>query len=115
MKFWLPKEIGFCSGVKAAVDKALNVTGQAYCLGEIVHNEHVVRQLAEHGVITVNSVAEVPDGATMIIRAHGEPPETYQEAARRNINVVDATCPSVKAIQKKEAKYHAAGYTIAVS
>ena len=71
MKFWLPKEIGFCSGVKAAVDKALNVTGQAYCLGEIVHNEHVVRQLAEHGVITVNSVAEVPDGATMIIRAHG--------------------------------------------
>lgn len=112
MKFWLPKEIGFCSGVKAAVDKALNVTGQAYCLGEIVHNEHVVRQLAEHGVITVNSVAEVPDGATMIIRAHGEPPETYQEAARRNINVVDATCPSVKAIQKKAAKYHADGYTI---
>lgn len=112
MKFWLPKEIGFCSGVKAAVDKALNVVGQAYCLGEIVHNEHVVRQLAEHGVITVNSVAEVPDGATMIIRAHGEPLETYQEAARRNINVVDATCPSVKAIQKKAAKYHADGYTI---
>ena len=112
MKFWLPKQLGFCSGVKAAVDKAMSLEGQAYCLGEVVHNEHVVSRLAEKGVITVKSIAQVPDGATMIIRAHGEPPKTYEEAKRRNIKVVDATCPSVKKIQLKAADYHAKGYTI---
>mgnify|MGYP000006437652 FL=1 len=112
MKLWLPRQTGFCHGVKAAVDKALSLTGNAYCLGEIVHNESVVKALAEKGIVTVHSVSEVPDGATMLIRAHGEPPETYAEAKRRNITVVDATCPSVKAIQQKAAKYHAEGYLI---
>ena len=112
MKLWLPRQTGFCHGVKAAVDKALSLTGNAYCLGEIVHNESVVKALAEKGIVTVHSVSEVPDGATMLIRAHGEPPETYDEAKRRNITVVDATCPSVKAIQQKAAKYHAEGYLI---
>ena len=112
IKFWLPKELGFCAGVRAAVDKALSVGGKAYCLGAIVHNEQVIGQLADSGVTTVNDIADVPNGATMIIRAHGEPPETYAEAQRRNIKVVDATCPSVKAIQKRAADYHARGYTI---
>ena len=112
MKLWLPKQIGFCHGVKSAVDKALSLGCKAYCLGEIVHNETVVRSLAEKGIVTVRSVAEIPDGATMIIRAHGEPPQTYDEAKRRNITVVDCTCPSVKAIQKKAAKYYADGYKI---
>ena len=112
MKVWFPKDIGFCVGVKNAVDKALAAGSGAYCLGEIVHNKFVADSLAEKGVTTVESVADVPSGATMIIRAHGEPPETYREAERRNIKIVDATCPSVRAIQKKAEKYHALGYKI---
>ena len=112
MRFWLPKQLGFCAGVKAAVDKAMSLEKEAYCLGEVVHNEHVVNRLAAKGVTTVKSIDQVPDGATMIIRAHGEPPQTYDEAKRRNITIVDATCPSVKKIQQKAADYHAKGYTI---
>lgn len=112
MKVFFPKDIGFCSGVKRAVDKALSAGAGAYCLGEIVHNKTVADSLLAKGVVTVNGIDEVPDGATMLIRAHGEPPRTYEEAKRRNIKIIDATCRSVRAVQKKAQKYHEAGYKI---
>lgn len=120
MKFLLPKEYGFCSGVSTAVEKALATQHEAfcscgksvYCLGHIVHNQNVIDMLSEKGIITVNSVEEVPDGATLIIRAHGAPPEVFERAQEKGLNVVDATCPYVKAIQKKAQKYHEQGYTI---
>lgn len=112
MKVFFPKDIGFCAGVKRAVDKALSAGSGAYCLGEIVHNKTVADSLLAKGVVTVGSIDEVPDGATMLIRAHGEPPRTYEEAKRRNIKIIDATCPSVRAVQKKAQKYHQDGYKI---
>ena len=112
VKIWLPKEVGFCNGVSSAIDKAMAVGGGAYCLGQLVHNKSVAEVLAKQGIVTVDSIDEVPDGATLIIRAHGAPKWVYDEAKKRNIQIVDATCPSVRAIQQKAMKYHADGYQI---
>ena len=112
MKVWLPKDVGFCNGVSNAVQKALSVQGTAYCLGQLVHNATVTDSLKQKGIVTVDDIAEVPNGETLIIRAHGAPKSVYDEAQRRNIKLVDATCPSVRAIQQKASKYHADGYQI---
>ena len=112
MKFLLPKEIGFCKGVQSAINKALAVEGGAYCLGDIVHNKTVIEQLRQKGIVTVQSVDDVPAGATMIVRAHGAPPTVFEQAKAKNIKVIDATCPSVKAIQQKAQKYYNDGYQI---
>ena len=112
MKFLLPKEIGFCKGVQSAINKALAVEGGAYCLGDIVHNKTVIEQLRQKGIVTVQSVDDVPAGATMIVRAHGAPPTVFEQAKAKNIKVIDSTCPSVKAIQQKAQKYYTDGYQI---
>ncbi len=112
MNIWLPKEIGFCNGVSSALKKAASVKSGAYCLGQLVHNGAVARRLQEDGLKIVDGIDEVPDGATLIIRAHGAPKAVYDEAARRGIKIVDATCPSVRAIQQKARSYHADGYAI---
>ena len=112
MKVLLPKDIGFCNGVSSAIKKALSISGGAFCLGQLVHNEQVSANLRQSGIVFVDTIDEVPDGATLIIRAHGAPKLVYDEASRRNITIVDATCPSVRAIQKKAKKYHDEGYQI---
>ncbi len=115
MKFYISENQGFCHGVKKAVETAMSVEQTAYCLGDIVHNDTVTDALRKKGVITVDGMEDVPDGAVMIIRAHGAPPEIYDEAAKRNIRIADATCPSVRAIQQKAAKYSADGYTVVLA
>ena len=112
MKIFLPKDVGFCNGVSSAIKKALSVNDGAFCLGQLVHNESVSRDLQQKGITVVNSIDEVPDGATLIIRAHGAPKSVYDQAALRNISIVDATCPSVRAIQQKAKQYHDDGYQI---
>ncbi|MCM1289974.1 MAG: 4-hydroxy-3-methylbut-2-enyl diphosphate reductase [Corallococcus sp.] len=112
MRILLPKEYGFCTGVSTAITKALSVSGRAFCLGKLVHNAHVVDMLKEKGVVTVDSIEDVPDGETVIIRAHGAPPQVFDRAREKGLTVVDATCPYVSAIQKKAKKYHDEGYKI---
>ena len=112
MNFFIPKEYGFCKGVSRAVEMALSAPKPAFCLGQIVHNKGVSQMLEKNGVVTVDDICQVPDGATVVIRAHGEPPQVYDEAKRRGITVVDATCPSVRAIQQKAKKYYDDGYKI---
>ena len=112
IKVLLPKEIGFCKGVQSAVDKALSIKEKAYCLGHIVHNLHVINQLKNNGLVVVDDISQVPDGATLIVRAHGASPEIFDAAKQREITIVDATCPSVKAIQKKAKKYSEMGYQV---
>lgn len=112
MKIFLPREIGFCNGVSSAVNKALSVCGKAYCLGQIVHNAGVSDRLAEKGITVVNDVEEVPEGSTLIIRAHGVGKRVYDVARERRLTLVDATCPSVKAIQMKARDYYERGYRI---
>lgn len=97
----LSKYSGFCKGVQRAVDTAMNVqTENTYVLGEIIHNEQVVREIAERGVKTVETLDEVPDGSTVIFRSHGVPLAYYDLCRERNIDVIDCTCKFVNRTQK---------------
>ena len=91
---------GFCFGVVTAINKAeeeLANGGTLYCLGDIVHNSREVERLKEMGLITINhdDFNHLHD-AKVLLRAHGEPPETYEIARRNNIEIIDATCPVVR-------------------
>lgn len=96
---------GFCFGVVTAIEKAeaeLGRSGSLYCLGDIVHNASEVERLRLRGLDTINH-SELSDlhDATVLLRAHGEPPSTYETARRNNITIVDATCPVVLQLQKR--------------
>ena len=96
---------GFCFGVVkaiAAAEEQLSVSDSLYCLGDIVHNNEEVQRLSKMGLHVIDhaTMEELP-GSTVLIRAHGEPPETYEMAERRRIRLIDATCPIVLALQKK--------------
>ena len=99
---------GFCHGVVTAINKAeeeLQKGGTLYCLGDIVHNNREVERLKEMGLITINheEFNHLHD-AKVLLRAHGEPPETYETALRNNIQIIDATCPVVLSIQRRIKK-----------
>lgn len=101
MRVRLAKHGGFCTGVKHAVDTALNLNSQnTYVLGEIIHNQQVVNSLSEKGIISVDCLDELPDGCTVIFRSHGVPRNYYTICSERNIKVVDCTCSFVKRTQK---------------
>ena len=79
---------GFCFGVKRAVETAMALEGEGnYVLGEIIHNESVVEALKAHGVKTVSSVEEVPDGARLLIRTHGEAKAVFDRAAEKKLEI----------------------------
>ena len=103
MEIIVGKYAGFCNGAKNAVTKTNEaLTGNSlYSVGEIIHNEEVVKYLKEKGLIVKDNINEIPDNSKVIIRAHGEGIEFYQEAKRKNLNVVDLTCGRVKAIHNK--------------
>lgn len=96
---------GFCFGVVTAIDKAeaeLARSGSLYCLGDIVHNASEVERLRLRGLDTItHSDLDRLHNATVLLRAHGEPPSTYAVAARNNITVIDATCPVVLQLQRR--------------
>lgn len=96
---------GFCFGVVTAINKAeeeLTQGGTLYCLGDIVHNSHEVERLKAMGLITINHEEfSHLHNAKVLLRAHGEPPETYAIARQNNIEIIDATCPVVLRLQKK--------------
>ena len=96
---------GFCFGVVTAINKAeeeLTKGGTLYCLGDIVHNSREVERLKAMGLITINheEFNRLHD-VKVLLRAHGEPPETCTIARRNNIEIIDATCPVVLRLQKK--------------
>ena len=96
---------GFCFGVTAAIQNAeeeLAKGTRLYCLGDIVHNGMECERLRQMGLITIDhdELARLHD-ATVLLRAHGEPPETYELARRNNIEIIDATCPVVLQLQKR--------------
>ncbi len=97
----IDRNAGFCKGVIRAIDGAerlLAEGGVLYSLGAIVHNEAELARLRKKGLITVESLDVAP--ASLLIRAHGEPPETYRLAREKGFEVVDFTCPVVLNIQK---------------
>ena len=116
MKVLLAAPRGFCAGVDRAIDiveMALEVYGPPiYVRHEIIHNEHVVNRLREAGAIFTDYLSEVPTGSNLIFSAHGVSPAVRQEAAERNLNVIDGTCPLVTKIHLEVHKFLKRGYGI---
>ncbi len=102
----LAENAGFCFGVKRALQIAENRAKEVesekkiYTLGTIIHNDRVVRELEKKGVHPIHSLDEAERGSTVIIRSHGEPKSTYDEAKEMELEVVDATCPYVEKIHR---------------
>ena len=94
---------GFCGGVIRAVSRAEEYMADhdhLYSLGAIVHNEKELERLRSRGLRTISTLDEAPEGETVLIRAHGEPPRTYEEASSRQLKLIDCTCPVVLQLQK---------------
>ena len=103
MELLVGKYSGFCKGVNYTYIKTLECLkdGPIYCLGELIHNEHVISELEERGMKTIKSLDEIEDGSKVIFRAHGEAKERYLYAKDHNIEVIDLTCEKVKLIHDK--------------
>ena len=107
---------GYCAGVDRAViavEKALARFGAPiYVRKQIVHNIHVVRELESRGVIFVDEVAEVPTGSNIVFSAHGVSPMVVQQAADRELNAIDATCPLVTKVHREAVRFSGQDYHI---
>jgi len=109
----------FCAGVERAIDiveRAIERFGPpVYVRRQIVHNLHVVRELEGKGAVFVEELDEVPDGATVVLAAHGVSPEVRRQAeSRPGLSVIDATCPLVAKVHQEAKRYAARGYRIAL-
>lgn len=108
MKVSIEQGSGFCFGVKNAVriaEESLLKGEKVFCLGEIVHNDIEVARLTKLGLVTISyDEFEKMHDTTVLVRAHGEPPSTYERARENNITIIDATCPIVRSIQEKIRK-----------
>jgi len=113
MEIFLAKTQGFCAGVENAVrivESALEKYGAPlYVFHEIVHNTHVVNAFRERGVAFVDSLEDVPPGERIIFSAHGIPPYVLQQAAERQLECIDATCPLVKKVHQEALSYSGQG------
>ena len=107
---------GYCAGVERAVEtveRALELNGPpVYVRKQIVHNAHVVRDLERRGAVFVESEEDVPEGAVLVLSAHGVAPAVRTRAERRGLRTVDATCPLVAKVHAEARRYAADGYTI---
>ena len=95
---------GFCGGVIRAISQAERFLGERdhlFSLGAIVHNEAELDRLGAEGLRTVAAISDIPEGETVLIRAHGEPPRTYSDARSRGLAVIDCTCPVVLQLQRR--------------
>ncbi len=114
MEVKLAKTLGFCFGVKRALDiteKALAERPCLHMLGALIHNKAVVEKLAQAGLDTVTSLDEVKSGS-VVIRAHGVTKDVYERAQTRAIELIDATCPFVKKAQESAALLVKEGYEV---
>lgn len=107
---------GFCFGVRRAVDLAEREAAKRpiYALGEIIHNAHEIRRLAACGVRTAQRLEEIPDGAPVLIRAHGVAREVFERLREKGCEVFDATCPFVAKIHRIAERESAAGRLVAI-
>ena len=116
MKVYLAAPRGFCAGVDRAIDIVEIVLERfgspVYLKHEVVHNAHVVDSLEARGAVTVEDVRDIPEGANVVFSAHGSPPDDFQVARERNLNVIDATCPLVTKVHNEARKYHREGRKI---
>jgi 4-hydroxy-3-methylbut-2-en-1-yl diphosphate reductase len=108
----------FCAGVVRSIDiveKLLETHGPpVYVRHQIVHNVHVVRDLESRGAVFVDSEDEAPEGALIVLSAHGVAPEVYRRCQGRNLKVIDAVCPLVSKVHAEARRYAARGFRIAL-
>jgi 4-hydroxy-3-methylbut-2-en-1-yl diphosphate reductase len=107
---------GYCAGVERAVDTVelalAHYGAPVYVRKQIVHNAHVVRELEGRGAVFVDGEDEAPEGSTIVFSAHGVAPSVHTNAAARDLNTIDATCPLVTKVHVQARRYAAEGYTI---
>jgi 4-hydroxy-3-methylbut-2-en-1-yl diphosphate reductase len=112
----LARPRGYCAGVERAVEaveQMLVLHGPPiYVRKQIVHNIHVVRRLEQQGAIFVESEEDVPEGATVVLSAHGVAPEVHRNAALRQLRAIDATCPLVTKVHNEARRFAGQGFTI---
>ncbi len=116
MEIFLAKDMGFCWGVRRAIDimeKAAEERGEIVSLGPIVHNPQVVRELEEKGIHSASDPSE-GDALPLAITAHGAGPEALEEARARGVEVIDTTCPIVTRSQRWAKKMAAEGFTVLI-
>ena len=117
MSVTVAKTAGFCFGVRRAVELAERQAGEngtIYAYGEIIHNMHEIRRLEKCGVRTAQTLEEIPDGARVLIRAHGVPRAVYRTLAEKNCEVYDATCPFVQKIHRIADEESRAGRLVVI-
>ncbi|MST55273.1 4-hydroxy-3-methylbut-2-enyl diphosphate reductase [Pyramidobacter sp. SM-530-WT-4B] len=117
MKVLVAAPTGLCFGVKRAigfVEKALTQAAPVYALGSPIHNPQEVERLQKMGLCVVQSEMEIPAGAAAFIRAHGAAPGVLENLRKRNVNVIDGTCPFVRAAQDHARELSEAGYHVLI-
>ena len=116
MQIILANPRGFCAGVNMAIEsleRSLDLFGAPlYVYHEIVHNKYVVERFKTRGVVFVETIEEVPEGAPLLYSAHGVSPQVREESRRRKLRAIDATCPLVTKVHLEAVKYAMEGYTI---
>jgi len=111
------KDAGYCFGVRDAVNLAYDASkehGKVYMLGDIVHNEKVVDDISKAGAVVVDSLSDVPKDSSILLRAHGTKTDVMDEAQKKKLNLIDATCPLVYEIHKEVKKLSSEGRQIIV-
>jgi 4-hydroxy-3-methylbut-2-enyl diphosphate reductase len=117
MEILTTKTIGYCFGVRAAIeraDEALKAYPAVYCVGEVAHNKRVGDGLRARGLITVGAVDEIPDGGVLAVRAHGLPEAAYKTAEVKNLTVVEGSCKYVLRIHAIVREYYEKGFQIVI-
>ena len=112
------KNMGFCFGVRRAVDMAKEAAerkGRVYTLGELIHNKSVISELEDMGIIPIDSVDKLPEGGTLIIRSHGVSPMIIEQCREKGIDFIDCTCPFVIKIHNIVTEHYKAGKRIIIS
>ncbi|MFH1407037.1 MAG: 4-hydroxy-3-methylbut-2-enyl diphosphate reductase [Candidatus Omnitrophota bacterium] len=112
----LTKHIGFCFGVRRAVDIARRLTlkkQRVYCLGPLIHNPQVVRELSKRGLKVIDNLDAIKEGL-LLIRSHGASPGVIGRAKKKKIRIIDATCPFVKRLHNKAKSLEKSGYKIVI-
>ena len=117
MKITIAKDAGYCFGVRDAVNLAYDTAekyGNVYMLGDIVHNEQVVDDLEKVGTEIVDNLNDIPDDSPVLFRAHGTKNDLWEEAKKRKLNIIDATCPLVHEIHSEVKELEKEGRKIII-
>ena len=114
MKITIAENVGFCFGVKRAIEQVEKLNKTAYVLGKLIHNPQVIKSLEKEGIKSIKNTDDVNEGSTIIIPAHGVSDNTLDNLTMHGFQVVDCTCPLVKKVHEITKEEEKQGYTIII-